>query len=412
MSDNETPTSPATTLPLPVRVRGLDPATRSLAAQLDRVLVRLWDLGRNMILAWTWKDTGIEIIVVPHYGAETFVATHDSVPAVRPVLSGDRMIIGTPSRQFMRELFSGSRRLEPEMFSHVARLLEIRPVGVRLPQDPNLRLDPTVVDQLIRRYSPSHVDNKAVALIDIVKFSLYSPIEQVTQLNSLAYSLNAAQDHLLRRDISVDFARSTTGDGFYIWNRENGPQANISLFHLVQLMLADNAIARTRAEGNTVPLLRTAFLIGDAYEFYQSEALHPTFYNYLVGEVTIELARLIAGARAGQILIGRFRTLATPTQGGDAPRSLDTVAYMDMLRESLTGLHGVELSGEEVTAVKGYLTGPRLADDSFGIRRLVITDKHGRERIAYNAKMNIYRRNAAPIFLGLQDADFDTHPEA
>jgi hypothetical protein len=34
-----------------------------------------------------------------------------------------------------------------------------------------------------------------------------------------------------------------------------------------------------------------------------------------------------------------------------------------------------------------------------------VTDKHGLTRYAYNAKINIYRENAEPIFLGVQDHD-------
>src|SRR5690606_40569555 len=97
---------------------------------------------------------------------------------------------------------------------------------------------------------------RAVALFDIVGFSLLSPFEQMTQLNSLSYSLNSAQSKLLDKRIGVDFARSTTGDGFYVWNRDLDFDANVNLYHLMYLVLADNAIARRKAERNTVPRLR------------------------------------------------------------------------------------------------------------------------------------------------------------
>jgi hypothetical protein len=37
------------------------------------------------------------------------------------------------------------------------------------------------------------------------------------------------------------------------------------------------------------------------------------------------------------------------------------------------------------------------------VRRLVISDKHGISRRVYNAKVNIYRHNAEPILLGIED---------
>ena len=62
----------------------------------------------------------------------------------------------------------------------------------------------------------------------------------------------------------------------------------------MHLVLAYNAIARSKAsQRNAVPLLRTCFDISGHYEFYQSEGLPPTVYSYIVGEVTIELARMI-----------------------------------------------------------------------------------------------------------------------
>ena len=75
----------------------------------------------------------------------------------------------------------------------------------------------------------------------------------------------------------------------------------------MHLVLAYNAIARSKAsQRNAAPLLRTCFDIGGHYEFYQSEGLSPTVYNYIVGEVTIELARMIDKAIPGQIMVGDF----------------------------------------------------------------------------------------------------------
>ncbi|MCP6379998.1 hypothetical protein NL466_30310, partial [Klebsiella pneumoniae] len=79
---------------------------------------------------------------------------------------------------------------------------------------------------------------------------------------------------------------------------------NVELYQLMQFILADNALARERAtRPESVPKLRACFHVGSHYEFYQSEGLNPTSFSYLVGQVTIELARMIEHAQPGQILV-------------------------------------------------------------------------------------------------------------
>src|SRR5206468_8898921 len=92
--------------------------------------------------------------------------------------------------------------------------------------------------------------------------------------------------------------------------RMRGMAGNVELYQLMQFILADNALARERAvDKSGVPTLRACFHVGSHYEFYQSEGLNPTSFSYLVGQVTIELARMIECALPGQILLGKFRTM-------------------------------------------------------------------------------------------------------
>ncbi len=96
----------------------------------------------------------------------------------------------------------------------MAARLNVSPTFIKL--DTALSEEPGVldsVDQLIKRYGLSYVDNRAVLLFDIVDFSLATPFEQASQLNSLSYSLNSAYNKLLSRGIEINFARTTTGDG-------------------------------------------------------------------------------------------------------------------------------------------------------------------------------------------------------
>jgi hypothetical protein len=83
--------------------------------------------------------------------------------------------------------------------------------------------------------------------------------------------------------------------------------------------------------------------------------------------------------------------------------NIDAVTFLQRAQGDLEQLSGMVLSGERITAIKCYLTGENMGDGLFNIRRLVIKDKHGLSRVAFNAKVNIYREEAQPILLGIQD---------
>ena len=210
---------------------------------------------------------------------------------------------------------------------------------------------------------------------------------------------------MLELDVGINFARSSSGDGFYIWNRDNGLEANVNLYHFMHIVLADNAIARSRTTTKSVPRLRACFHAGSCYEFHQAEGLNPTTHDFIVGDVTIELARMIDAAMPGQILVGDFLAEIKGDALSDTTSQvyLDAVTFLRRAQGNLAKLSGLVLSGERVTAIKCYLTGERLESGEFSIRRLVIKDKHGLLRNAYNAKVNIYRDKAQPILLGIED---------
>src|SRR5690606_38137236 len=187
------------------------------------------------------------------------------------------------------------------------------------------------------RYSVSLVPRRAVVLLDAVGFSLRTPLEQVAMLNSISYSVNSAYRQLLSKDVDINFARTTTGDGFYIWNRSETIEGNIALYKLVMLILADNAVARRKAQRFPVPELRAAFHVGKHYEFHQVEGLNPTTFGYIVGQVTIDLARMVDQALPGQILLGDFEI--EMSGDGDAGASrVSTLDFVDRTAHSLNEL--------------------------------------------------------------------------
>ena len=366
---------------------------RSNLVHLERCLHEHWSLGQNNILSWAPLDEGILILVVPHYAIAEYTSSRagDKPPRVSPA--------------FITELISGDRKLNFTQMQKVARLLDVQPVYLPLREVlSGHEVETQIIEKMIRRYGINYVASRAVTLFDIVGFSLLTPFEQMTQLNSLSYSLNSAHAKMLEQDVGINFARSSSGDGFYVWNRDDGLEANVNLYHFMHIVLADNAIARSKSTSKAVPRLRACFHVGSCYEFHQAEGLNPTMHDFIVGDVTIELARMIEAALPGQILVGEF--LADHSGREDPTRTqahVDAVTFLERAQGNLAKLSGLEFSGERVTAIKCYLTGESLGGGEFNIRRLTIKDKHGLSRVAYNAKVNIYRENTQPILLGIED---------
>ena len=369
---------------------------RSNLVHLERCLHDHWSLGQNSILSWAPLDDGLLILVVPHYAIAEYTAAPTDDPRLPKRVSA----------AFITELISGERQLSIAQIQKVAKLLDIETTYIALRQPLTGHVAETqIIERMIHRYGVNYVASRAVTLFDIVGFSLLTPFEQMTQLNSLSYSLNSAHAKMLEQDVGIDFARSSSGDGFYIWNRDHGLEANVNLYHFMHIVLADNAIARSKAVSRAVPRLRACFHVGSCYEFHQAEGLNPTIHDFIVGDVTIELARMIDAAMPGQILVGEFVAEAQDHANGEEESqvNLDAVTFLQRAQGNLSKLSGLELSGEKVTAIKCYLTGERQDNGDFSIRRLVIKDKHGLSRTVFNAKVNIYRELAQPILLGIED---------
>jgi hypothetical protein len=260
------------------------------------------------------------------------------------------------------------------------------------------------VEQVIKRYGLSYVESRAVLLFDIVDFSLYTPFEQASQLNSLSYSLNSAYNKLLAHGIEINFARTTTGDGYYIWNRDLGPTANQDLFVFMLLVVADNAVAQAASRGNTVPEIRTGYHIGGHYELYQAEGVNPSVFSYIVGDVTIELARMLDLAQANQLLIGEFHC-EQAGWGSDTVKSITAVSaasFVNACNRVLPALHGIPLSGKNIDAMSCHLTEGVGQDGQSRPRRFRIVDKHGLPHYAYNLQIEI-DLEGRKLSLGLGD---------
>ncbi|KZX59551.1 hypothetical protein A3709_14795 [Halioglobus sp. HI00S01] len=352
---------------------------------LEQTLRKQWRLGQNIVLCWSADERGLLVVMVPHYFLGNYCAgdNHDN-------------------EEFVRELISGSRRRSRDDMFAISKRLEVAPTFIKLSSplsDEAAVLN--AVEQMICRYGVSYVDSRAVLLFDIVEFSLFTPFEQASQLNSLSYSFNSAYNKLASIGIDIDFARTTTGDGYYVWNKSLGPEANRDLFYFMLLVVADNAVARAASKGNTVPRIRTAYHVGGHYELYQAAGVNPSVFSYIVGDVTIELARMVDTAVAEQILVGEFDTSIVDSNLGS--QKVPAPAFVSACNRGLAALAGVQLSGKRLNAMRCQLTEYLDCDATRQIFRLLITDKHGLSRYAHNLQVSLDLEGRR-LELGLEQA--------
>jgi class 3 adenylate cyclase len=340
---------------------------------LEKTLRRQWRLGQNIVLCWSLDARGLLVIFVPHYFLGNYCAPG------REDAGGQQ-----DNERYIRQLISGKRRKSRDELFAVAVRLGASPTFIKL--DHPLEDHPAVVsavEQIIRRYGLGYVDRRAVLLFDISDFSLRTPFEQASQLNSLSYSMNSVYNKLAARGMEINFARTTTGDGYYVWNRDRDADADSLLFYFLVLIMLDNALASRASRGRTVPLIRAAFHIGSHYELYQAEGVNPTVFSYIVGDVTIELARLIDKAEPGQILVGDF---ALEEDG--ANDSGGSPAFVADCDSGLERMQGIKMMGSAIDELSCWLTASRpLAPRHASPLELELRDKHGLMHQAYNLEI-------------------------
>ncbi|NQX89023.1 MAG: hypothetical protein HRT77_10195 [Halioglobus sp.] len=359
---------------------------------LETTLRRQWRMGQNIVLCWSADERGLLVILVPHYFLGNYCAAADTPSGAVE-----------DNESFVRALISGKRRKTRDEFFEVSRRLDISPTFIKL--DTALAEEPPVleaVEQVIKRYGLSYVESRAVFLIDIVDFSLHTPFEQASQLNSLSYSLNSAYNKLLAQHIEINFARTSTGDGYYVWNRDLGSAANQDLFLFMCLVVADNATAQAASRGKTVPVIRTGYHIGGHYELYLAEGVNPSVFSYIVGDVTIELARMLDLAQPNQLLVGEFHCEQAGVESSTV-KSITAVPATSFVRacdRKLHTLHGIPLAGKTIDVMACRFTEGMEKDGQMRPRRFRIVDKHRLSHFVYNLQIEI-EQEGKKLLLGL-----------
>lgn len=325
--------------------------------QLEATLRKQWRLGQSLLVCWAFDPNGLLTIVVPHYFLGNFTAPDN------------RTVVPTANETFVRELLSADRYKSHKEIFEIAGRLGIAPSFIKLDQKlPETSETISAIDSMVKRYSLVHVEERAVALFDIADFSLFRPFEQASQLNSLSYSMNSAYSKLKREGVEINFARTTTGDGYYVWNRDLGTFPNVDLLMFFLLVLIDNAVAYKKSQPGTVPVLRSAFHLGSHYELSQAEGINPTVFSYIVGDVTIRLARLIEQVPPRGIHLGTFTSTLPDIEGEQ-----DQSDFLHYARNELLSMSGLRVAEQKLSKMA-------FADWSAGesgARVIEFTDKHG-----------------------------------
>jgi hypothetical protein len=351
-----------------------------IVQQLRRAFRSLWRLGSHALVGWRECVGGIEILTVP----KIRLFTLEDPP---------------------RRVFSGERHMGGAAFDEVARFLALQPIELRLPRpvgDMDGEIPPALVDREFMPLCVRHSDARAVLLLDIVAFSKNKPEIQAAQLATLDFAINLAGEAAAKLGFPFTMERSTTGDGYYVWNSRKGVEADAALFAFnVLLSIYYLAIKRTTKVVGAVPELRGSLSVGSHYTYYRPSRDELGFAEYIVGEVTIAVARLIQNCRAGQILVGDF---ARADAGGAG--TLDTEGFVKLVDDHLARLTGLDVLGTKVARATMYLTGPQAPDGRFRRQKLKVVDKHGISHFCFNAKVNAFLEAGEPFYGGLQHAEF------
>ena len=351
--------------------------------ELDSGLRKIWSLGANVIVGWRFLPSGIKVAYLPSYDLPWVAKKHPTLLR--------------PDRYFETEAEFGSMS---EAGCRVSVLTLFNKYNVD-------KQSIAGINDLIRHYSVTHTECRAVALFDIVSFTLYSPFEQISHINVLSHYIRLAARRCQSLEMPIDLSMTTTGDGFYVWNNEKGLMADFALFCVTTLALGYTNAAHALARTESVPRLRCCLHVGSHYEYFQASAGLTNDGSFIVGDVTIELARLIGAAHTNQLLIGNFTRDLKDT--GPVVReaigvpSIDTLSFMGLAQGGFAKFVGLSIPGGKITSVKAYLTGPKMSQNTFTIRKYYVTDKHGLDHPCYNAKFNVMISDKRPIFFGLLD---------
>ena len=307
------------------------------ALLLDR-LRRTWRDGDRLALGWTAVRGALRVLMAER---RAFL----DLCRARPELWAERRYRDPATL----------RALAAELGA-AARVVEVVVVG-----DADAPLHARM-ETLVERFAIGLDPQRTVALLDLVGFSKLGPLDQLTRLTALEQALCRAEAALARAGFGVTATRTTTGDGFYVWDPDTTTAEPARLLALVLTTFVTFAAAGRR-DGFDAGALKATLGIGACFTFHRIAAGTPRHDTFIVGAVTVETARLMEACRPGQILLG------TGPRHGRLDRWRGAIARLNDALADAGAATGHRLEAE--------LTGSRDADGASRLDRYTVRAKHG-----------------------------------
>ena len=347
------------------------------ADELVRSLRKLFSHGANLVVGWYLAANGIKVLHLPSYALSM-----------------------TPG--FSAESLTPSKFIKKEADFHRLSNLGARVTSIPLSFDiSNEAQTISAVDRMMRQFSITHHPMRCVSLFDMVGFSKYEPFDKITLITMLSHHITVAAEKCRQLELPVDVSMTTTGDGFYVWNDRVGFGADVALYTVTMLALIYNYAALGVARNAAVPNLRCCVSFGEHFEYFQHRADARDPLCFIVGDVTIELARMMSAAVDNQILIGSHQRRAKDGRVVDSPR------FVNLAQSGLDRLIGTQIPGGKIAGIKSYLTGEGVMDDDFTVKSYDVIDKHDFRHTCFNAKLNVTDQSGGDVHIGCLDSDLE-----
>jgi hypothetical protein len=359
------------------------PATdaRSALLAIDRRMVELWREGAWFLAGWMLEKNELVVAMAPI--------------ADLPELAGNEpaLLRGDP--------------MDASALFKVAKRAKLRVETITAGGWWTTAALKTALTQCIQRYAIRRSTCHAMARIEIDGFAALSTAEQIAQLATLSHSLNIAARRIADRGSEIDLGRAATPAGYRLWNRRQGYRADIELFCLLALALAENGLARAR-DARAAPVVKAAFTVAAGWEFSLPRGgPSPIIQNDVLGEVCDVVATLVETAAPRQILIGAFDRpmVEGPPAYGNIYKSIDAPRFVSLAQRRLQDFDNVLLGAEKVSSLKLYLTGDEIGPGTFDIKSFRYPVRADATIEAFNVKFNIHRPEQPPLYFGLQHQD-------
>ncbi len=367
----------------------LDTKESGLSAEFHHELVsaiqNIWRFGANFIVGWNKTEAGVRLVYLADHSLPRVAKTLPQVLKLRRYIDTDKALATL--------LAAGCKQVDFALNNPV-------PEGQSAVHK---------VDDLLRRYSATFCPNRAVALYDIVSFSIHSDLEQIALINSLSHNLVSAAAYCAELGMPIDASLSTTGDGFYIWNRNEGLAADIALYAATILALAKCSGARKDDSRDVAPQVKCCFHIGSEVEYFQTSGTGQELTGFIVGDVTISLARMIAATVPKQFVLGNFKR---ELDEGDADWAraigsdvVDTHTFLALSQMELVKLIDAPVPGGTIETISNFLTGQKISDREFAMKKYQVVDKHGVQHRCFNTRLNIQTSAGSTFSAGVEDGE-------